>query len=121
VIVNNIDRIKDMGIDIEIDDFGTGHTSIVSLLKLEPTRLKIDRQLAIPATTSDASRQLLKSIIEIGRSLNIEVVAEGVETAEHADLLQKLRCDILQGFAFAKPMPSSEFEKYVPSNYKLSA
>lgn len=121
VIVDNIDRIKDMGIDIEIDDFGTGHASIVSLLKLEPARLKIDRQLVIPAINSNASRRLLQSIIEIGHSLNIEVVAEGVETAEHADLLQKLGCDILQGFVFARPMPSSELEKFLSSNYKLSA
>lgn len=121
IIVHNIDRIKEMGIDIEIDDFGTGHTSIVSLLKLEPTRLKIDRQLVIPAMRSDATRNLLESIIEIGRSLNIETVAEGVESVEHAILLRELGCDFLQGYAFAKPMCSTELERYLGANLKLSA
>ena len=120
-VVNNIDRIKEMGIDIEIDDFGTGHTSIVSLLKLKPARLKIVRQLVIPATVSDASRQLLASIIEIGRSLNIEVIAEGVETAEHAYLMSKIGCDILQSYAFAKPISSKDLEKFLNSDIKLFA
>jgi len=121
VVFDNIDRIKEMGIDIEVDDFGTGHTSIISLLKLKPARLKIDRQLVIPATKSDSSRQLLASIIEIGRSLNIEVIAEGVETAEHALLLRMIGCDILQGFAFGKPMSSSELEKFLRKDIPLFA
>ena len=55
IATSNIDRIKALGIDIEIDDFGTGHTSIVSLLKLKPKRLKIDRQLVMPITTQPSS------------------------------------------------------------------
>lgn len=121
VVFDNIDRIKQMGIDIEVDDFGTGHTSIISLLKLKPSRLKIDRQLVIPATQSDSARQLLASIIEIDRSLNIEVTAEGVETAEHALLLRMIGCDILQGFAFGKPMSCSELEKFLRKDIALLA
>jgi len=121
VVISNLDQIKELGIDIEIDDFGTGHTSIVSLLKLKPSRLKIDRQLVIPAIDSDAPKQLVGSIIEIGKSLNIEVVAEGVETAEHARLLRVLGCDILQGFAFARPMPACEIQKFLSVELKLTA
>ena len=121
LIVDNIERIKEMGIDVELDDFGTGHTSIVSLMKLRPSRLKIDRQLVVPAIVSIPSRQLLSSIIEIGRSLNIEVVAEGVETAEHAHLLREIGCDILQGYAFAKPMSAGDLEKFLMSDIKLFA
>jgi len=112
IVLSNIESIKAMGIDIEIDDFGTGRTSIVSLMKLNPRRLKIDRQLVIPMTESRASRKLAKSVIEIGKSLNIEVVAEGVETLRHAQLLQRLGCDILQGFAFAKPMPAADLMRF---------
>lgn len=93
----NIEQIKGLGIDIEIDDFGTGYASIVSLLKLQPRRLKIDRQLITPITGSTAQRRLVSSIIEIGKSLGIEVVAEGVETMDHARILKELGCDILQG------------------------
>ncbi|NKN39445.1 EAL domain-containing protein [Agrobacterium sp. a22-2] len=111
IAAHNIDRIKDLGIDIEIDDFGTGHTSIVSLLKLKPKRLKIDRQLVMPIVTSPQERSLVRSIIDIARSLGVETVAEGVETAEHADLLRQLGCDLLQGYAFAKPLPFDEFSR----------
>jgi diguanylate cyclase (GGDEF)-like protein len=106
----NVEQIKALGIDIEIDDFGSGYASIVSLTKIKPRRLKIDRQLVTPIVRSAAQRRLVRSIVEIGRSLDIEVAAEGVETMEHAALLRDLGCSILQGFAFAKPMPAKELE-----------
>ncbi|MCO6184842.1 bifunctional diguanylate cyclase/phosphodiesterase [Rhizobium sp. L1K21] len=105
---DNIRQIKDMGIDIEIDDFGTGHASIVSLLKLSPKRLKIDRQFIYPMLRSKENTKLVESIIEIGKTLNIEVIAEGVETMEQAALLQKLGCDALQGFVFARPQAKQQ-------------
>ena len=109
----NVDQIKDLGIDIEIDDFGTGYASIVSLLKLQPRRLKIDRQLVTPIVRSAGQRQLVGSIIEIGKSLGIEVLAEGVETMEHARVLQQLGCHALQGYAFAKAMSAHDLVRFV--------
>jgi diguanylate cyclase (GGDEF)-like protein len=109
----NVEQIKELGIDIEIDDFGTGHASIVSLLKLKPRRLKIDRQLIWPVIRSSGQRQLVGSIIEIGKSLGIEVLAEGVETMEHARVLKKLGCNALQGYAFARPMSAADLKHYV--------
>ncbi|WP_165214887.1 bifunctional diguanylate cyclase/phosphodiesterase [Affinirhizobium pseudoryzae] len=109
IVTHNLERIKALGIDIEIDDFGTGHTSIVSLLKLKPKRLKIDRQLVMPIITSPQERSLVRSIIEIAKSLGVETVAEGVETMEHAALLRNLGCDLLQGYAFARPLPFADF------------
>jgi len=108
-----VERIKALGIDIEIDDFGSGYASIVSLTKIRPRRLKIDRQLITPIVRSAAQRRLVRSIVEIGRSLDIEVVAEGVETMEHAALLRDLGCAILQGYAFARPMPAEELVAYL--------
>lgn len=107
-ITRNIAVLKELGVDIEIDDFGTGHTSIVSLLKLEPSRLKVDRQLVAPMLTSARERSLVRSILEIGASLDIETVAEGVETLKHAEALRKLGCTSLQGYAFARAMPADE-------------
>ncbi|MBX4952294.1 EAL domain-containing protein [Rhizobium binae] len=109
VVSQNLERIKALGIDIEIDDFGTGHTSIVSLLKLKPKRLKIDRQLVRPIIGASQERALVSSIIDIARSLGVETVAEGVETAAHAALLRDLDCDILQGYAFSRPLSFDDF------------
>ncbi len=116
----NVEQIKSLGIDIEIDDFGTGYASIVSLLKLKPKRLKIDRQLVIPVLRSPAQQQLVGSIIDIGKSLGIEVLAEGVETMEHARVLKSLGCHALQGHAFAQAMSAREFVDFVSAR-KLRA
>ncbi|NBJ10690.1 EAL domain-containing protein [Microvirga sp. SYSU G3D207] len=111
VVVRNIERIKELGIDIEIDDFGTGYASIVSLLKIKPRRLKIDRQLVSPIVSSPVQKRLVRSIIDIGHSLNIEIVAEGVETMQHAELLGTFGCHVLQGHAFAPAMSAEAVER----------
>jgi len=104
-----IGQIKVLGIDIEIDDFGTGYSSILSLLKLSPRRLKIDRQLTLPILESKQQRRLIGSIVEIGRSLGIEIIAEGVETRQHAEILADLGCHTLQGYGLARPMNGDDF------------
>ncbi|WP_181165753.1 EAL domain-containing protein [Mesorhizobium sp. B2-4-12] len=111
----NVEQIKELGIDIEIDDFGTGYASIVSLLKLQPRRLKIDRQLVDPIVNSPQRRQVVSSIIEIGKSLGIEIIAEGVETMKHARVLKGLGCDILQGYAFGHAMDSDRLRSFARS------
>ncbi len=111
IVSFNIDQIRDLGIDISIDDFGTGHASILSLLRLRPKRFKIDRQFIDSITTSESQRRLIGSLVDIGRSLSIKVVAEGVETMDQARILRDLGCDILQGYAFARPMPADAFEQ----------
>ncbi len=109
----NIDQIKELGIDIEIDDFGTGYASIVSLMRLKPRRLKIDRQLVMPIVESAAQRRLVKSIVDIGKSLGIEVIGEGVETIAHAAILRDLGCQALQGYAFAAPMSAEALVEFL--------
>ena len=113
VVAWNIDQIKELGIDVEIDDFGTGYASIVSLQKLHPRRLKIDRQLINPILDEPAQRQLVASIVDIGKSMDIEIVAEGVETMEHAEILRGLGCEVLQGYALARPMSRDALEKFL--------
>ncbi len=102
-VMSNLDMLRRLAIDIEIDDFGTGHASIVGLLNLKPTTLKIDRQLIEHVPDSQEQRILVKSIIQIARSLGIKVTAEGVETEEHARILSRLGCDVLQGYGLAWP------------------
>lgn len=107
-VLSNIEQIKLMGIDVEIDDFGSGHASLIGLIKLRPKRLKIDRQLVFDITTSDEQRRLVASIVEIAKALNVEVIAEGVETEEHARLLARMGCDGLQGYALGYPSPAAD-------------
>ena len=104
----NVSALKAMSIDVEVDDFGSGHASIIGLMKLKPRRLKIDRRLVMPITTSREQKRLLRSIVDIAKALGIEVVAEGVETQEHAKLLTRLGCDVLQGYAIAYPASAAD-------------
>ncbi len=112
-VAATIEQLRELGIAIDVDDFGTGHTSIVSLLKLSPRRLKIDRQLISPVAQSPEQRRLIAAIVDIGASLGIAVVAEGVETMEEAAILRDLGCDALQGYAFARPMPATEIAAWI--------
>ena len=121
VVVWNVNQIKELGIDIEIDDFGTGYASVVSLLKLKPRRLKIDRQLVVPIVKSGKQRQVAQSIIQIGKSLGIEVVAEGVETMRHAQILRDLGCDLLQGYALSRPMAAADLTAFIGNRRRRAA
>ncbi|UWU16398.1 EAL domain-containing protein [Rhizobium sullae] len=112
-VLANLRQFRKLGIDIEIDDFGTGHASIVSLLKLSPRTLKIDRELIRMLPQSAEQRKLVRSIIDIGRSLNILVTAEGVESMDHVRVLGDLGCDMLQGYALARPMPAMQIPAFV--------
>jgi EAL domain-containing protein (putative c-di-GMP-specific phosphodiesterase class I) len=104
----NIAGIRDLGIGLSIDDFGTGHASILGLLRLRPDQLKIDRQFLDGIEASSSQRGLVRSLIDIGKSLGIKVVAEGVETQRQASILTELGCDLLQGYALAKPMSGAD-------------
>jgi len=99
----NIQAIKSFGIDIEIDDLGSGHASLLGLLELRPDRVKIDRQLVMPILQSVPSRRLVSSLVDIARALDMEVIAEGVETIDHAKVLADLGVHTLQGYAFGRP------------------
>ncbi len=103
-----IDSISDAGFEIEIDDFGSGHASVSGLMRLRPKRLKIDRSIVTPLIKSQEQGRLVEAIIEMARALDIGVIAEGVETIEHAQILTNLGCPILQGYAFAKPLAEAE-------------
>lgn len=109
----NLEALADQGFEIEIDDFGSGRASILSLLEMKPKRLKIDRNLTAPIAGSEGSRQLVQSVIDMATALGIEVVGEGVETWEQAEILASQGCQFLQGFYFAEPMPKEEFIRYL--------
>ncbi|OAN71020.1 diguanylate cyclase [Jannaschia sp. EhC01] len=106
-----LQELRELGVEVAIDDFGTGHASVQGLLQIKPDVLKIDRQFLRPATESECARALFGSLIGIGKSLGLKVVAEGVENEAQAQLARDLGCDILQGFYFGKPMAETELFK----------
>lgn len=110
---HSLDRLRETGISIEIDDFGSGHASIVGLMHLRPDVMKIDQRLIMPITESDMTRGLLEQIIGMAELMGLRVTAEGVETMEHARILAELGCDTLQGYAFCKAIPIEELEKFI--------
>ncbi|WP_299656315.1 EAL domain-containing protein [uncultured Tateyamaria sp.] len=99
-----IDELDELGVTIALDDFGTGHASVRGLLEIRPSVLKIDRQFIQPVVEEASTRSLVASIIGIGKSLGMRIVAEGVETEEHAWIVRDMGCDYLQGYYFGKPM-----------------
>jgi EAL domain-containing protein (putative c-di-GMP-specific phosphodiesterase class I) len=93
-----------------LDDFGTGFSSLSYLSRLPVDTLKIDRSFVIDMTAGSEGLALVSTIINLAHSLQLKVVAEGVETEEQANLLRLLDCDGMQGYLFSKPVPCGIFE-----------
>jgi len=110
-------KLRAKGIGLSFDDFGTGFASLSFLTRFPLTRIKIDRSFVSRISESPTSEDgsLLKSIIVMAHNLNLEVVAEGVETIAQANFLQKEKCEEVQGYLYARPLPMREFESYVLS------
>ena len=102
-------KLKAIGVQISIDDFGTAYSSLNYLRKLPADSLKIDRSFIIHSTTNPTDAAIIKGIIALAHSLNLKVIAEGVETEEQLALLHSLECDEVQGYLFSKPLPAEEF------------
>ena len=102
---HQIEALREAGARIEIDDFGSGHASLIAVLRIGPDVLKIDGRLVRDSLGSRQHRDILASIVEIASALDLSVVAEGVETMDHAELMRDMGCETLQGYAFGRPMP----------------
>jgi len=109
--IKTLQQINALGVTLAIDDFGTGYSSLSYLKKFPLSKLKIDKSFIndLPIDEEDAS--ITKAIIALAKSLKLDVIAEGVETEEQKDFLLKNGCNNIQGYFYAKPLPSHEFEK----------
>ena len=111
-----LDEIKQRDIRVSVDDFGTGYSSL-SYLKLFPIDvLKIDRAFIKDLLENEDDQKLTQSMIDIGHGLNLKVIAEGVETAQHIDVLKTMNCDEVQGYHLAKPLTADEFVDFLNKN-----
>ncbi|MCB1734632.1 MAG: EAL domain-containing protein [Gammaproteobacteria bacterium] len=109
----NLLTIQQAGVKTAIDDFGTGYSSLAYLQKLDVDYLKIDQQFVHNLSAQSTELALTEAIVVMAHRLGLIVIAEGVETATQAELLKGMGCDYAQGFHFAHPMPSDEFERRV--------
>jgi diguanylate cyclase (GGDEF)-like protein/PAS domain S-box-containing protein len=102
--------LHDMGIRVSIDDFGTGYSSLAYLQRLSADEVKIDRTfVAGMSTPGSGSSSIVRSVVDLGHTLGLRVVAEGVETQQDLDILGAMGCDVAQGYYLGKPMPGSEY------------
>jgi diguanylate cyclase (GGDEF)-like protein/PAS domain S-box-containing protein len=109
--IATLEAIRAMGVRVAIDDFGTGYSSLSYLAKLPVDTIKIDRSFVIEMTTGEQGLALVSTIVALGHSLKLTIVAEGVENEEQAACLRRLGCDELQGYLFSRPVPGATFEE----------
>lgn len=107
--VETLNRLQAMGIRIALDDFGTGYSSLSHLSNLPLNKLKIDQSFIRKMMDSPSSQSITEAIIALGRTLNLKVVGEGIESEEAMEFLRDHRCDQVQGFLFSRPLPPDEF------------
>lgn len=103
-----LQRVRDSGVQISIDDYGTGFSSLTYLRNLPADELKIDRSLVANVTEDERSREIVASTIQLAHALDLRVVAEGVEDADHLHALRAMGIDMVQGYHLARPMPADE-------------
>ncbi|MEL6892128.1 MAG: bifunctional diguanylate cyclase/phosphodiesterase [Actinomycetota bacterium] len=116
LIVVAFDELRSHGITVAVDDFGKGYASFDTLRRHDVDRIKIDRSFVADLATSAADDQIVGSLVSLAHTLGLDVVAEGVESAEVADVLRRHGCDLGQGFLFSAPVPFEDLVRLCPSS-----
>jgi len=127
IMMKNMDQsrlimtsLRGMGIELSIDDFGTGHSSLAHLKRFPIHTLKIDRSFICDIISNPDDAAIVEAIIAMAQKLNLNVVAEGVETVEQQDFLAMSGCNEIQGYVISKPLPAEEFEMLLKKQNQLS-
>lgn len=118
IIIENVNKLRKLGFKIEMDDFGSGYSSLSMFSTLSIDALKLDMQFIRSAFMERRETRLLEAMIGLAHSFEVPTIAEGVETAEQVSALKALGCDIIQGYYFSRPLPANEFEKFVAEKEK---
>ena len=106
-------ELHSMGIRLSVDDFGTGYSSLAYLRRLPIDEIKIDKSFVQGMVTDLSDHAIVRAIIDLGHSLGLRVIAEGVEEEAARDALRALQCDEMQGFLLARPMPIEKLEAWL--------
>jgi EAL domain-containing protein (putative c-di-GMP-specific phosphodiesterase class I) len=106
-------ELREMGVRISIDDFGTGYSSLSYLKQVPADELKIDKSFVMKMLEDEADARIVAQVVALGHSFGLEVVAEGVESAEIASRLAAMGCDYVQGFHYARPLAPGNFPGWV--------
>jgi len=112
-VVRVMNECKTMGVRFALDDFGTGYSSLTYLKRSPVAELKIDQSFVRDMLDNPVDIAILKSVIGMAQAFGCEVIAEGVETAQHGALLIGLGCDLAQGYGIARPMPAADLPGWV--------
>lgn len=110
-VIQVLHQLKELGISLSIDDFGSGYSSLSRLKTLPVDRLKIDMQFVRGISKGNEDEAIAKTIIQLAKNLKLHVIAEGVETESQVEFFNQYKCDEIQGYFFYKPMPASEIER----------
>ena len=110
---HTIFRLKELGFQISMDDFGSGYSSLNILSSLEIDEVKLDREFLLAMGTAREKKQkaMMRNVVQIAKDFKIRTVAEGVETEENEHFLQEINCDYGQGYYYSRPIPAAEFEE----------
>jgi EAL domain-containing protein (putative c-di-GMP-specific phosphodiesterase class I) len=117
-IIETVKKLRRRGFRIEMDDFGSGYSSLNMLTSLPIDALKLDMKFIRGICENQKKARLVGIMIDIARLLEVPVIAEGVETKEQMEMLKKLGCDIIQGYYFSKPLPPEEFGALIEKEIK---
>ena len=119
--ISLLSQMREAGLHLSLDDFGTGYSSLSYLRRFPLDVLKVDQSFVREVTSNEEAAAIAGAIITLAHSLNLGVVAEGVETADQLDFLIAQRCDVIQGFYFSQPLPADDFASFLKRNQKPEA
>jgi EAL domain-containing protein (putative c-di-GMP-specific phosphodiesterase class I) len=119
VAIRRLNALKSLGVEIAIDDFGTGYSSLSYLQQFPFDILKIDRCFIRNITENPNNAAITKAIIAMAKSLNLKLVAEGVETEAELSFVRQNQCDGMQGYLFSRPVPAEDFKQLLTADKRL--
>ena len=120
-VLGEFKKLRDLGVGIAMDDFGTGYSSLSYISRFPLTTIKLDRCFVNRLDRDEGAQAIVRCIIDLGHALDIDLLAEGVETPAQASLLRDLGCNYAQGYLFGRPAPASDTIKRLQRAYREEA
>jgi EAL domain-containing protein (putative c-di-GMP-specific phosphodiesterase class I) len=119
-VIVQLEQLSELGVVLSIDDFGTGFSSLSYVKRLPVDRLKIDQSFVRDVMFDPSDRAIVSAVVNLAHSLGMNVVAEGVETAEQLECVRAAGCDEVQGYYCGRPMPAWQFEDFLRQGQRIA-